>query len=121
MEKVDRHILNGNVISVNTEISTSCYGATEEKILNLLKKSGKYMEETDIHTWIQCELRCEEATTTETAGMESNLKLWLQAEWGGFKANQSNAQQTAVEEWKIKYSLPLSLRIMKHIYKRSYK
>ena len=50
MEKVDRHILNGNVISVNTEISTSCYGATEEKILNLLKKSGKYMEETDIHT-----------------------------------------------------------------------
>lgn len=30
VEKVDKHILiYGNVISVNTEISTSCYGTTE--------------------------------------------------------------------------------------------
>lgn len=40
----------GNVISINPEISTRCYGATEEKIINLLKKSGKDMEDTDIHT-----------------------------------------------------------------------
>lgn len=48
------------------------------------------MEETDIHTRIQCELRYEEATQTETSGMDSNLKLQLQAELEGFKANQSN-------------------------------
>lgn len=40
----------GNVISVNTEISTRYYGAIEKKIINLLKKSGKDVEKTDIHT-----------------------------------------------------------------------
>ena len=85
IEKVDKHILRGNVIGVNREISTSCYWTTEEKIINLLKKSGKDMEETDIHEF-WCELRCEEGTNTETFRMESNLKLRPQAVLGRFQS-----------------------------------
>lgn len=73
------------MISFNPEISTRCYEATEEKIINLLKKSGKDMEDTDIHTWIQCKSRCEKATT-ETSEIESNLKLGLQAGSEGFQS-----------------------------------
>lgn len=59
VQKVDKDTY-GNVISVNT----SHYGVTLEKRVNLLKKPGKNMEEIDVHTWIQCKLRCEESTTT---------------------------------------------------------
>lgn len=43
------------------------------------------MEETDIHEF-WCELRCKEATNTETSRMESNLKLQLQAVLGRFQS-----------------------------------
>lgn len=85
IEKVDKHILRGNVIGVNREISTSCYWDHRREKINLLKKSGKDMEETDIHEF-WCELRCEEGTNTETFRMESNRKLRLQAALGRFQS-----------------------------------
>lgn len=59
VEKVDKNTY-GNVFSVNT----SCYGVTLEKRVDLLKKPSKNMEEIDVHTWIQCKLRCEQYNKT---------------------------------------------------------
>lgn len=71
---MDKHILNGNVISAKRNKNKLLWDQRRENN-NLLKKSGKDTGESDIHTYIQCELRNEEAIKTETSGMESNLKL----------------------------------------------
>lgn len=45
----------------------------------------------------------------ETSGMESNLKLWLQAESVGFQSKPINSKQTIVEGPKNKIFLAIKL------------